>query len=45
MSIVEFITTVQTQKRITIPSRVNVKEGERVLVKIERINEKEGVST
>lgn len=41
MAIVEFKTRVQTRKRITIPSKVNIEEGEEVLVKIERIEQKE----
>ncbi len=44
MSIVEFKAKVQTQKRITIPSRVNIKVGDEILVKIELIKKKEGAS-
>jgi len=48
MAIAEFKTVVGTRKRITIPSKINIKEGEEVLVTIERVNpdgrEKGGVS-
>ena len=40
MTIAEFKTRVQTQKRIQIPSKINVEEGEEVLVKIYRIEKK-----
>ena len=41
MTIAEFKTKVQTQKRLQIPSKINVEEGEEVLVKIYRIPKKE----
>ena len=45
LSIVEFKTRVGTQKRIRIPTRVDVEVGEEVLVKIERIKPKKGSAT
>ena len=41
MAIAEFRATIQTQKRITIPKKINVESGDVVLVKIFRINKSE----
>ena len=41
MAIAEFRTKVQTRKRIQIPSRINIKNGEEVIVKIFRVDSTE----
>lgn len=43
MAIAEFEAVIGTTKRITIPSRINVKQGERVLVKIYHLEDTEEI--
>jgi len=40
MAIAEFRTRVQTRKRIQIPKKINIQDGEEVIVKIYRIDNK-----